>query len=95
MNEYDDQLKVAFTLVGQRMDDMSPKNSPRKTTTDAIQVHLNGFGRWVAKFQTYDGATYYAFGDTLLDAVNNLAAAKWNVSRDVSSADLGMRPDAV
>lgn len=42
------------------------------TQHDGIQIHVNGFNRWVAKYQTRDGKVAYAFGHDLLTALRNL-----------------------
>lgn len=62
---YEGALKDAAQAVSKIMDDLD-------TVHDGIQIHVNGFGMWVVKYKTRDGSTYYAFGQNLLLALQNL-----------------------
>lgn len=62
---YEGALKDAAEAVSKIMDDLS-------TVHDGIQIHVNAFGRWVAKYKTQDGMIHYAFGQNLLIALQNL-----------------------
>lgn len=66
INDYEQDLKKVTDAVAQVMDDIG-------TTTDGIQVHVNGFGQWVAKYKTTkDNKTFVGFGYDLLSAMRNL-----------------------
>ena len=72
-NDYDVQLRKAFLRVQHMMESLAPRPLlPRATTTDAPMVFVNHWGRWVAKFELFSGKPYYAFGDTLLEALTKL-----------------------
>jgi DNA anti-recombination protein RmuC len=62
---YEQELKEISGEISKVMDDVG-------TTTDGVQIHVNHFGQWVAKYKTKDGKTFYAFGYDLLNAMRNL-----------------------
>lgn len=64
-NAYEHDLKSITEEISKVMDEVG-------TTTDGIQIHVNHFGQWVAKYKTKDGKTFYAFGYNLLEAMRNL-----------------------
>lgn len=64
-NAYENDLKKVTEEISKVMDDIG-------TTTDGIQIHVNHFSQWVAKYKTKDGKTFYAFGYDLLNAMTNL-----------------------
>jgi hypothetical protein len=61
----DQDLKQAVDDVSKIMDDVG-------TVHDGVQIHVNHFGTWVAKYKAKDGKVYYAFGLNLLTALTNL-----------------------
>jgi hypothetical protein len=71
VNENSDPQRDAMERVMNFMDSLTPATLPRATTTDAPMVFINGWGRWCAKFDT-SLKKYYAFGDTLTEALNKL-----------------------
>lgn len=62
---YEHDLKKVTEEVSKVMDEIG-------TPTDGIQIHVNHFGQWVAKYKTKDNKTFYAFGYDLLSAMRNL-----------------------
>lgn len=64
-NAYDADLKKAVEEVSKIMEDLG-------TVHDGIQIHVNHFGQWVAKYRANDGTIYYAFGHDLLTSLKNL-----------------------
>lgn len=62
---YEHDLKKVAEEVGRAMDGLN-------TVHDGIQIHVNHFNQWVAKYKTQDGVTHHAFGRTLLNALTNL-----------------------
>jgi hypothetical protein len=69
---YDDEMAAYDQLVKQAVQEISKVMDDIGTTTDGIQIHVNHFGQWVAKYKTKDGKTFYAFGYDLLGAMRNL-----------------------
>lgn len=64
-NTYERDLKSVTEEISKVMDEVG-------TTTDGVQIHVNHFGQWVAKYKTKDGKTFYAFGYDLLGTMRNL-----------------------
>lgn len=63
---YDQDLKSATNRVSELMDKIG-------TTTDGVQVFVNGWGRWCAKIvRRKDEQVIHAFGSTLLEAMTKL-----------------------
>ncbi len=69
-------LRNAMKRVADFMDGLSP-------TTDSPMVFLNGFSKWCVKFDTHNGNKYYAFGSTLIEALNSLVDAPIIYGRNV------------
>ncbi len=65
------ELVKAMLRAQNFMESMSPTTT-RETTTDAPMIFLNSFGRWCAKFELRSGKPYYAFGNTLVEALTRL-----------------------
>jgi len=42
------------------------------TTTDGVQIFVNPWGMWCAKYKTHKGVVFYNFGSTLLSALEGL-----------------------
>lgn len=69
---FDDATKEVAYRIQRRMDDLD-------TTTDAIQLFVNHWGRWCAKVVTHKtkngGRTISGFGDTVQSAMDSLEMA--------------------
>lgn len=63
--ESDQDLKNVAVQVCVAMDTMD-------CTTDGIIVHVNHWGRWVAKFKTHQGKVFVGYGINLQEAMENL-----------------------
>lgn len=70
---YDSDLKQVTEEITKVMENLN-------SVHDGVQIHVNHFGQWVAKYRTHDGVIHYAFGPSLLTALKNL---KENPNREV------------
>lgn len=70
---YESDLKQVTEEVTKIMEDMN-------SVHDGVQIHVNQWGQWVAKYRTHDGSIHWAFGPSLLVALKNL---KENPNREV------------
>lgn len=61
----DTALKETVQGITARMNDMD-------TTTDGVQIFVNPWGRWCAKYKTRQGVVFYSFGSTMLEALEGL-----------------------
>ena len=54
------------------VEEITKKMESLDTTTDGIQMFVNHWGRWCAKYKTRKGVVYYAFDHSPLGALEKL-----------------------
>lgn len=64
-NTYEQDMRSAVETITRKMSELD-------TTTDGVQLFVNGFGMWCAKFKTRQGVVYFAFHQSPLGALQKL-----------------------
>jgi hypothetical protein len=62
---YEKEMREAVEQITKKMEGLD-------TTTDAVQLFVNHWGRWCAKYKTRKGITFYSFHQTSLGALQSL-----------------------
>lgn len=65
VSTYESDLKQVTEEITKIMENLN-------SVHDGVQIHVNHFGQWVAKYRTRGRTIHYAFGSSLLNALKNL-----------------------
>lgn len=61
-----------YSDMRKAVEDITAKMASLDTTTDGVQLFVNQWGRWCAKYKTRQGVVFYAWHENPLGALETL-----------------------